>query len=47
MQKSGEIISELLDNDLQTNESETTIEINFAVMKFKHTIKKTKKESPD
>jgi phage regulator Rha-like protein len=43
MQKSGEIISELLDNDLQTNESETTIEINFAVMKFKHTIKKTSK----
>ena len=40
MQKSGEIISELLDNDLQTNDSETTIEINFAVLKFKHTIKK-------
>lgn len=40
MQKSGEIISELLDNDLQTSESETTIEINFAVIKFKHTIKK-------
>jgi len=40
MQKSDEIISELLDNDLKTNESETTIEINFAVMKFKHTIKK-------
>ena len=43
MQKSGEIISELLDNDLKTNESETTIEINFAVMKFKHTIKKKQK----
>ena len=42
MQKSGEIISELLDNDLQTNESETTIELNFAVLKFKHTVKKTK-----
>ena len=40
MQKSGEIISELLDNDLQTNESETTIELNFAVLKFKHTVKK-------
>jgi len=40
MQKSGEIISELLDNDLQINESETTIELNFAVLKFKHTIKK-------
>ena len=40
MQKSGEIISELLDNDLQTTESETTIELNFAVLKFKHTAKK-------
>lgn len=40
MQKSGEIISELLDNDLTTNESETTIELNFAVLKFKHTVKK-------
>ncbi len=42
MQKSGEIISELLDNDLKTNESETTIELNFAVLKFKHTVKKGK-----
>ncbi len=44
MQKSGEIISELLDNDLQTNECETTIEINFAVLKFKHTVKKGNKQ---
>jgi hypothetical protein len=43
MHKSGEIISELLDNDLQTNESETTIELNFAVLKFKHTVKKGNK----
>jgi hypothetical protein len=40
MQKSGEIISGLLDNDLEMNESETTIELNFAVLKFKHTVKK-------
>jgi hypothetical protein len=43
MQKSGQIISEILDDDLVTNESETTIELNFAVLKFKHTIKKKKK----
>ena len=43
MEKSGEIIAEVLDNDLETNESETTIELNFAVLKFKHTIKKGKK----
>jgi len=42
MQRSGEIIVELLDNNLQTNESETTIELNFAVLKFKHSIKKKK-----
>ncbi|MDD3877228.1 MAG: ORF6N domain-containing protein [Bacteroidales bacterium] len=40
MQKSGEIIAELLGDDLALNETETTIEINFAVLKFKHTVKK-------
>ena len=43
MQKSGEIITELLDDDLQTTDTETSIELNFAVLKFKHTIKKKKK----
>ena len=43
MAKSGEIIAEILDDDLVTNESETTIELNFAMLKFKHTIKKSKK----
>jgi len=40
MQRSGELIAEILDDDLQTSEAETTIELNFAVLKFKHTIKK-------
>ena len=44
MQKSGELIAEILDDDLQTNEAETTIELNFAVLKFKHTIKKKKND---
>jgi len=43
MKKSGEIIATLLDDDLQLNETETSIEINFAVLKFKHTIKKGNK----
>ncbi len=43
MQKSGEIITELLDDDLQTTDTETSIELNFAVLKFKHAIKKKKK----
>ncbi len=42
MQKSGEIIAELFDDDLQTTDTETSIELNFAVLKFKHTIKKKK-----
>ncbi|MCL0033516.1 ORF6N domain-containing protein [Thermodesulfovibrionales bacterium] len=43
MQKSREIITELLDDDLQTTDTETSIELNFAVLKFKHTIKKKNK----
>lgn len=42
MQKSGEIIAELLDDDLAVSDSETSIELNFAVLKFKHTVKKKK-----
>jgi len=40
MKRSGEIIAEVLEDDLEISEKETTIEINFAVLKFKHTIKK-------
>lgn len=43
MQKSGEMIAELLDDYLQTTDTETSIELNFAVLKFKHTIKKKNK----
>ena len=43
MQKSGELITEIFDDDLQTSDTETTIELNFAVLKFKHTIKKKNK----
>lgn len=42
LKKSSEMIAEIFDNDLANNESETSIEINFAVLKFKHTIKKKK-----
>ena len=40
--KSGEIISEILGSDLENKEYETTIELNLAVLKFKHKIKKEK-----
>jgi hypothetical protein len=40
LKKSGDIISEILDDNLTVNESETTIELNFAILKLKHTIKR-------
>lgn len=40
IRKSGEIITEILDDDLSLNETETTIELNFAILKLKHTIKR-------
>jgi len=41
MQKSGEIISDILGESLNVSGTETTFEINLAVMKFKHTVRKT------
>jgi hypothetical protein len=40
MQKGGEIIADILGDDLHTTDTETSIELNFAVLKFKHTIKR-------
>ena len=40
MRKSGELISEILDDELRTTDTETSIELNFAVLRFRHTIKK-------
>ena len=40
MQKSGDIIAEILSDDMHVTDTETSIEINFALMKFKHTIRK-------
>ena len=40
MQKGGEIIAEILGDSLKVSEEETSVEINFAVLKFKHTVKR-------
>lgn len=42
MVQSGEILSDLLDDSLSTTASETTFELNFAVLKLKHTVKRKK-----
>jgi hypothetical protein len=44
MQRSGEIIAELLNDDLQTSNMETSIELNFAVLKFKHAIQRKRNQ---
>ena len=43
MQRSGELIGEVLGSQLDTTETETEIELNFAVVKIKHKVKKGKK----
>jgi len=42
LRKSGELIAQLLEDDLSLSEKETTIELNFAVLKLKHTVKRKK-----
>ena len=39
MKRSGEILAEVLDDSvLEVTSDETTIEVNLAIMKIKHTI---------
>ncbi len=46
MRRSGEIVRDLFDEELQANDTETSIELNFAVLKFKHTVKRKKPPKP-
>jgi hypothetical protein len=43
LKKSGELISDIICSDLEPSETETTVEINLAVLSVKHTVKRTKK----
>ena len=40
MQRDGEIMAEILGEGMKATESETTYELNFALMKFKHTVRR-------
>ena len=40
MQKSGDIFVDILNDDLKTTDTETSFEVNLALMKFKHTVKR-------
>ena len=44
LQKSGEIISDIICSDLEATATETTIELNLAVLSVKHTVKRTSKK---
>ena len=43
MQRSGELIGEVIGSQLETTATETEIELNFAVVKIKHKVTKGKK----
>ena len=40
MQRTSELMADLLDDEPKVTDSETTIELNLAVLKFKHTVKR-------
>ena len=46
MQHFGEVLSDLVMPDLQTQETESSLEINFFIGKIKHTVKRVRKEEP-
>ncbi len=43
MKHFGEVLSDIVMPDLQTTETESTLELNFVIGKLKHTVKRTKK----
>ena len=46
MQHFGEELSDIVMPDLQTQETESSLEINFFIGKIKHTVKRVRKEDP-
>ncbi|WP_300724768.1 ORF6N domain-containing protein [uncultured Bacteroides sp.] len=46
IERTGELLSDLLDNT-ETTETESSIELNLMAVKFKHTVKRSKKHKAD
>lgn len=44
MQHFGEVLTDIVMPDLQTHETESTLEINFFIGKLKHTVKRVRKD---
>jgi len=43
IQRTGELLSDLIMDESETMETESSIELNLMALKFKHTVKRTKK----
>ena len=46
MQHFGEVLTDIVMPDLQTSETESSLEINFLIGKIKHTVKRVRKKDP-
>ena len=46
MQHFGEVLTDIVMPDLQTSETESSLEINFFIGKIKHTVKRVRREDP-
>jgi len=46
MKHFGEVLTDIVMPDLQTQETESSLEINFLIGKIKHTVKRVRKEQP-
>ena len=44
MQHFGEVLTDIVMPDLQTQETESSLEINFLIGKIKHTVKRVRKD---
>lgn len=47
MQHFGEVLSDIVMPELQTSETESSLEINFFIGKLKHTVKRVRREDPN
>lgn len=47
MKHFGEVLTDIVMPDLQTSETESSLEINFLIGKIKHTVKRVRKESSE
>ena len=47
MRHFGEVLSDIVMPDLETSETESTLELNFFIGKIKHTVKRVKKNNDD